>query len=90
MMLAGPTETSGMVLRLRVTIRMDTESSSTMKLNGTKRRRNCARSEESGAALPCSGISVRRLDHLNCLAVDIKANRIFFETTWAAGSPSKS
>src|ERR1700724_2335710 len=28
---------------------------------------------------PARGISVRRLDHLNCLAVDIKANRIFFE-----------
>src|SRR3979490_1161173 len=29
---------------------------------------------------PARGINVRRLDHLNCLAVDIKANRIFFET----------
>jgi catechol 2,3-dioxygenase len=28
---------------------------------------------------PARGINVRRLDHLNCLAVDIKANRIFFE-----------
>jgi hypothetical protein len=25
------------------------------------------------------GVNVCRLDHLNCLAVDIKANRIFFE-----------
>ncbi len=28
---------------------------------------------------PARGINVRRLDHLNCLAVDIKANREFFE-----------
>jgi len=28
---------------------------------------------------PTRGANVRRLDHLNCLAVDIKANRIFFE-----------
>jgi catechol 2,3-dioxygenase len=28
---------------------------------------------------PARGVSVRRLDHLNCLAVDIKANREFFE-----------
>ena len=29
---------------------------------------------------PARGVNVRRLDHLNSLAVDIKANRIFFET----------
>jgi catechol 2,3-dioxygenase len=29
---------------------------------------------------PARGVNVRRLDHLNCLAVDIRANRIFFET----------
>src|ERR1044071_2538288 len=28
---------------------------------------------------PARGVNVRRLDHLNCLAVDIKANRLFFE-----------
>jgi catechol 2,3-dioxygenase len=28
---------------------------------------------------PARGMNVRRLDHLNCLAVDIKANRTFFE-----------
>ncbi len=28
---------------------------------------------------PARGVNVRRLDHLNCLAVDIKANRIFFQ-----------
>ena len=28
---------------------------------------------------PARGVNVRRLDHLNCLATDIKANRIFFE-----------
>jgi len=28
---------------------------------------------------PARGANVRRLDHLNCLAVDIRANRIFFE-----------
>jgi catechol 2,3-dioxygenase len=28
---------------------------------------------------PARGANVRRLDHLNCLAVDIKANRIFFQ-----------
>ncbi|MEW6146426.1 MAG: VOC family protein, partial [Pseudomonadota bacterium] len=28
---------------------------------------------------PARGVNVRRLDHLNCLAVDIKANREFFE-----------
>ena len=28
---------------------------------------------------PARGVNVRRIDHLNCLAVDIKANRIFFE-----------
>jgi Glyoxalase/Bleomycin resistance protein/Dioxygenase superfamily len=28
---------------------------------------------------PARGVNVHRLDHLNCLAVDIKANRIFFE-----------
>lgn len=29
---------------------------------------------------PARGVNVRRLDHLNCLAQDIRANRIFFET----------
>jgi catechol 2,3-dioxygenase len=29
---------------------------------------------------PGRGANVRRLDHLNCLAVDIKANRLFFES----------
>ncbi|MHC2775193.1 catechol 2,3-dioxygenase [Bradyrhizobium liaoningense] len=29
---------------------------------------------------PARGVNVRRLDHLNCLAADIKANREFFET----------
>ena len=28
---------------------------------------------------PARGINVRRLDHLNCLAADIRANRVFFE-----------
>jgi catechol 2,3-dioxygenase len=28
---------------------------------------------------PARGINVRRLDHFNCLAVDVKANREFFE-----------
>ena len=28
---------------------------------------------------PARGANVRRLDHINCLAVDVKANRIFFE-----------
>ena len=28
---------------------------------------------------PARGVNVRRLDHLNCLATDIKANREFFE-----------
>ncbi|HEX2656437.1 MAG TPA: catechol 2,3-dioxygenase [Xanthobacteraceae bacterium] len=28
---------------------------------------------------PARGVSVRRLDHLNCLAADIAANRLFFE-----------
>ena len=29
---------------------------------------------------PARGVNVRRLDHVNCLAVDIRANRLFFET----------
>ncbi|UHC20185.1 catechol 2,3-dioxygenase (plasmid) [Methylobacterium currus] len=29
---------------------------------------------------PARGINVRRLDHFNCLAVDVKANREFFES----------
>jgi catechol 2,3-dioxygenase len=28
---------------------------------------------------PARGVNVRRLDHINCLAVDIRANRLFFE-----------
>lgn len=28
---------------------------------------------------PARGVNVRRLDHLNCLAADIRANRIFYE-----------
>src|SRR5262249_43888121 len=28
---------------------------------------------------PARGVNVRRLDHFNCLAVDVKANRLFFE-----------
>ncbi len=28
---------------------------------------------------PARGVNVRRLDHFNCLAADIRANRIFFE-----------
>lgn len=31
--------------------------------------------------LPCRGVNVRRLDHFNCLAADIKANREFFQRT---------
>ncbi len=30
---------------------------------------------------PARGVNVRRLDHFNCLAADIKANREFFERT---------
>lgn len=30
---------------------------------------------------PARGVNVRRIDHFNCLAADIKANREFFETT---------
>jgi catechol 2,3-dioxygenase len=29
---------------------------------------------------PARGVNVRRLDHVNCLAADIRANRIFFES----------
>ena len=39
-----------------------------------------AGAEEPGAAVSARAASMsRRLDHLNCLAVDIKANRLFFE-----------
>ena len=30
---------------------------------------------------PARGVNVRRLDHFNCLAADVKANREFFEAT---------
>jgi catechol 2,3-dioxygenase len=30
---------------------------------------------------PARGVNVRRIDHFNCLAADIKANRAFFEQT---------
>ena len=30
---------------------------------------------------PARGVNVRRLDHFNCLAVDIRANRAFFQDT---------
>ena len=30
---------------------------------------------------PARGVNVRRLDHFNCLAVDVRANRLFFEDT---------
>ena len=30
---------------------------------------------------PARGVNVRRLDHFNCLAVDIRANRLFFQDT---------
>ena len=36
---------------------------------------------------PARGVNVRRLDHLNCLAVDIKANRLFFENYLYSASP---
>ena len=29
---------------------------------------------------PARGVNVRRLDHLNCLAADVRANRVFFES----------
>jgi catechol 2,3-dioxygenase len=35
--------------------------------------------KDQAQRFPARGINVRRLDHLNCLAVDIKANRIFYE-----------
>ncbi|MBZ5643530.1 MAG: catechol 2,3-dioxygenase [Acidobacteriia bacterium] len=35
--------------------------------------------KNQASRFPARGINVRRLDHLNCLAVDIKANRIFFQ-----------
>ncbi len=35
--------------------------------------------KNQSSRFPARGINVRRLDHLNCLAVDIKANRIFFQ-----------
>ena len=41
--------------------------------------RSAPRPEKSGQRFPARGVNVRRLDHLNCLAVDIKANRIFFQ-----------
>ncbi len=31
--------------------------------------------------LPGRGVNVRRIDHFNCLAVDVKANREFFQST---------
>ncbi len=40
---------------------------------------------------PARGVNVRRLDHFNCLAVDIKANRMFFENYLGLpDSPSRS
>ena len=39
---------------------------------------------------PARGVNVRRLDHLNCLAVDIKANRLFFENYLGCAPPSRS
>ena len=40
---------------------------------------------------PARGVNVRRLDHLNCLAVDIKANRaVLRKLSRPAGSPSRS
>ena len=33
---------------------------------------------------PARGVNVRRLDHFNCLAVDIKANREFFRSASAS------
>ena len=34
---------------------------------------------------PARGVNVRRLDHFNCLATDIAANRVFFEQTLGFG-----
>ena len=30
---------------------------------------------------PARGVDVRRIDHFNCLAADVKANREFFQRT---------
>jgi catechol 2,3-dioxygenase len=35
--------------------------------------------KNQSSRFPARGINVRRFDHLNCLAADIKANRIFFQ-----------
>ena len=39
---------------------------------------------------PARGVNVRRLDHFNCLAVDVQANREFFERYLGFRSPSGS
>ncbi len=66
--------------RLRFTIRTDTWLKSTMRRSGIRRRAELRPALKNQAQrFPARGANVRRLDHLNCLAVDVKANRIFFE-----------
>jgi len=43
-----------------------------------------SRLEKPGATLSARGCNVRRIDHFNGLAVDIKANREFFQNYLAS------
>ncbi len=62
------------------TIRTGTSSSFTTRRNGTRRPRPLRPSLKNQAQrFPARGVNVRRLDHFNCLAVDVQANREFFE-----------
>ena len=54
-----------------------TASSSTTSASATSRPSICARAEEPAAALLGRGAAVKRLDHVNVLAADVRANREF-------------
>ena len=55
--------------------------SSTTRPNGTRRRGLKPALKNQAQRFPARGVNVRRIDHFNCLAADIAANREFFENT---------
>src|SRR3712207_5800980 len=80
MRLAGMRASWVMVLPTSFAIRMGTSSRSTTRRSGTRHLPSCVPPWKNQAQrFPARGVNVRRLDHFNCLAADVKANRTFFE-----------
>ncbi len=69
-----------MVLLTVSPILMGTRWKSITKLSGTNRRKNLRPALKNQASrFPDNGIGLRRIDHINLLAADVRLNRIFMQ-----------